>query len=67
LFCIQIPYRSSFIPAPIQSHIDLLYEQIDDLTLQLFEERSKNKQIRIQVRCFFLILFLRKEKYILLG
>jgi hypothetical protein len=52
-FIIQIrmfsPCRCSLLPAPIQAHIDHLYEQIDDLTIQLSEERVKSKQARIKV------------------
>ena len=39
----------SFLPLPIQTHIDHLYEQINDLTKQLSEERIKHKQARINV------------------
>lgn len=55
--------RNSFLPAPLQSHIDQLYEQIDDLTSQLSEERSKHKQTRIKVDLFFVFYCSKKRKY----
>jgi VanZ family protein len=71
LFYIQInfcfPYRNSFLPAPLQSHVDQLYEQIDDLTSQLSEERSKHKQTRIKVFVDFFFYCSNKRKYFLLG
>jgi hypothetical protein len=44
-----ILFRSHFLPPPIQIHIDRLYEQIDDLVLQLSDERLRHKQTRIRV------------------
>ncbi len=44
-----ILFRGHFLPTPIQTHIDRLYEQIDDLVLQLSDERLRHKQTRIRV------------------
>ena len=50
-----ILFRGHFLPAPIQVHIDRLYEQIDDLVLQLSDERLRHKQTRIRVILFLSI------------
>lgn len=50
----SIVEENSFIPSPIQRHIDQLYEQIDDLMLQLSEERFQHQQTRTKVIFLFL-------------
>ena len=35
------------LPVALQSHLDHLYEQIDDLSLQLAEERLNHRQTRL--------------------
>ena len=41
--------RHVSLPVPIQAHIDHLRLQVNDLTLQLAEERLNHKQTRVQV------------------
>jgi hypothetical protein len=50
-------YRRPSLPPPIQAHIDRLYEQIDDLALQLAEERLNHKQTRTKVFDTFCLLY----------
>jgi len=49
LICIVNLCSRSNLPPPIQAHIDHLCEQIDDLALQLAEERLNHKQTRAKV------------------
>lgn len=44
-----ILHRNNLLPPVIQSHLDRMSEQIDDLALQLAEERLNHKQTRAQV------------------
>ena len=44
--------RHPTLPPPIQAHIDHLCEQIDDLALQLAEERLNHKQTKLRVGRF---------------
>lgn len=37
------------LPPAVQAHIDNLCEQIDDLALELAEERLNHKQTRLKV------------------
>ena len=48
IFC-----RRPTLPPPVQAHIDHLCEQIDDLALQLAEERLNHKQTRLKVFIFY--------------
>lgn len=49
-------FRTSFVPSPIQTHIDRLYEQVDELMVQLTEERFRHQQTRTKVfQTFFFI------------
>jgi len=49
--------RHPTLPAPVQAHIDHLCEQIDDLSLQLAEERLNHKQTRLKVFDFVLFFY----------
>ena len=48
--------RRPTLPPPIQAHIDRLCEQIDDLALQLAEERLNHKQTKLRVGTYVLFL-----------
>ncbi len=50
--------RHPTLPAPVQAHIDHLCQQIDDLSLQLAEERLNHKQTRLKVFDFLFVFFL---------
>lgn len=50
--------RHPTLPPPIQAHIDHLCEQIDDLALQLAEERLNHKQTKLRVRIFLVDILL---------
>ena len=54
--------RQPTLPPPIQAHIDRLCEQIDDLALQLAEERLNHKQTRLKVSDFSLVFLLPQTK-----
>ena len=54
-------YRHSFISTPIQEHIDHLYEQINELALELTEERFKHKQTRFKVNLDTIIIFTKEN------
>ncbi len=47
--------RHPTLPPPIQAHIDRLTEQIDELALQLAEERLNHKQTKLTVISFCFI------------
>jgi len=59
--------RRPTLPPPIQAHIDHLCQQIDELSLQLAEERLNHKQTRLKVFDFLLFLLIKLKTKLHLG